>query len=261
MDYSSRIQGALLSDAFCSTLAGLMTGMPNTTFSQNNGVIALTKCASRRAGIATGVVLILIGVFSKIAGIITSIPDSVLGGMTVFLFANVLTSGLSLFQAVDLKSRRLRFITAMSLAIGAGVTVRSRDLRLLFPFFHPSLTTIPPKVWPWAFQDMRASSYTAAFWTCEDCSTAMKGLRNAVSIFLSTGYCVGSIVAIILNAILPEDPPEAEIKAGITNVDWDAVGATEEKPDDEFEDDATPESAIENVATDASDKETQKETA
>ena len=56
----------------------------------------------------------------------------------------------------------------------------------------------------------------------------MKGLRNAVSIFLSTGYCVGSIVAIILNAILPDDPPETEIKAGVTNVDWDAVGNLED---------------------------------
>ena len=137
-EYSRRIQGALLSDAFCSTLAGFMTAMPNTTFSQNNGVIALTKCASRRAGIATGVVLILIGVFSKIAGVITSMPDCVLGGMTVFLFANVLTSGLSLFQAVDLKSRRLRFITAMSLAIGAGVTVRLRETCVYFILFLES---------------------------------------------------------------------------------------------------------------------------
>ena len=112
---------------------------------------------------------------------------------------------------------------------------------------------------------MRASPYTAAFWTCADCSTTMKGLRNAVSIFLSTGYCVGSIVAIILNAILPDDPPETEIKAGVTNVDWDAVGNLEDTEVEskklemadvgDAEDDAPPESAIENVATDASDEE------
>ena len=55
---------------------------------------------------------------------------------------------------------------------------------------------------------MRASPYTAAFWTCADCSDTLKGVRNAVSIFLSTGYCIGSVIAIILNLILPEDPDD-----------------------------------------------------
>ena len=76
-EYESSIQGGLTADAASSILAGLFTSMPNTTFSQNNGVIALTKCASRRAGIACGCWLILMGVFGKIAGVITSIPDCV----------------------------------------------------------------------------------------------------------------------------------------------------------------------------------------
>jgi len=197
-EYTRRVQGGLMADAVCSVLASLFTSMPNTTFSQNNGVIALTKCASRRAGFATGFWLILMGVLSKIAGIITSIPDAVLGGMTIFLFANVLVSGIALFGSLDLKSRRIRFIAAMSLAVGVGVTV-----------------------WPFAFQDMRASSYTAAFWTCSDCSETMKGFRNGVSIFLSTGYCIGSIIAICLNLILPEDPEEPNIKQ---SVHWSMIG-------------------------------------
>jgi NCS2 family nucleobase:cation symporter-2 len=52
---------------------------------------------------------------------------------------------------------------------------------------------------------MRGSSYTANFWRCSECSDTMKGLRNGASIFLSTGYCVGTVVAMFLNAILPED--------------------------------------------------------
>lgn len=64
-DYNSVLQGGLLSDAVCSVLSCMFTSMPNTTFSQNNGVIALTKCASRRAGYACGLWLILLGVFSK----------------------------------------------------------------------------------------------------------------------------------------------------------------------------------------------------
>jgi len=197
-EYTRRIQGSLMSDAVCSILASLFTSMPNTTFSQNNGVIALTKCASRRAGYATGFWLILMGILSKIAGVITSIPDAVLGGMTIFLFANVLVSGINLFASLNLKSRRIRFISAMSLAVGAGVTV-----------------------WPYAFLDMRASSYTAAFWECADCSETMKGVRNGVSILLSTGYCIGSLIAILLNGILPEDPEEPNIKG---SVHWSMIG-------------------------------------
>lgn len=181
-EYETSIQGGLTSDGFCSILAALCTSMPNTTFSQNNGVISLTKCASRRAGYAAGVWLMILGIFGKVAGLITAIPDAVLGGMTIFLFANVLASGVALTGNIDLHSRRNKFILAMSLAIGVGVTV-----------------------WPFAFQDMRASPYTAHFWTCEDCNDAVKGVRNGISIFLSTGYCVGTVIAMILNKVLPED--------------------------------------------------------
>ncbi|CAB9506722.1 Putative purine permease C1399.01c [Seminavis robusta] len=181
-EYQESIQGGLTADAIGSILASLFTTLPNTTFSQNNGVIALTKCASRRAGLACGMWLVFMGVFSKIAGIITSIPDAVLGGMTIFLFANVLASGIALASTLDLHSRRVKFIMALSLAIGVGVTV-----------------------WPFAFLDMRGSSYTANFWQCADCSETLKGLRNGVSIFLSTGYCVGTVAAMFLNAILPAD--------------------------------------------------------
>ncbi len=197
-EYTRRIQGSLMADAVCSILASVFTSMPNTTFSQNNGVIAMTKCASRRAGIATGFWLILMGIFAKIAGIITSIPDCVIGGMAIFLFCNVLVSGISLFGQLNLKSRRIRFISVLSLAVGVGVTV-----------------------WPWAFLDMRASPYTAAFWQCADCTEVMKGVRNGVSIFLSTGYCIGSVLAIILNAIIPEDPEEPVVEG---NVHWSVIG-------------------------------------
>lgn len=92
----------------------------------------------------------------------------------------------------DLKTRR--FIMALSLAIGSGVTV-----------------------WPYAFIDLRASNYTANFWRCADCSDALKGLRNGISIFLSTGYCVGTVVAMLLNMILPQDAQV--IKTGDTHFD------------------------------------------
>jgi len=180
--YNTSLQGGLTADAINSLLSSLFTSMPNTTYSENNGVIALTKCASKRAGYACGGWLIFFGVFGKVAGVITSIPDCVLGGMLIFLFANVLASGINLTKQVNLDSRRNRFIISFALALGVGVTI-----------------------WPYAFLDRRGSPYTAPFWTCSDCSPTMQGLRNGVSIFLSTGYCIGSVSAMVLNGILPLD--------------------------------------------------------
>merc|ERR1712232_268031 len=122
-EFNKSIQGGLLSDGICSLFASLATGMPNTTFSQNNGVIALTKCASRRAGVACGCWLILLGVFAKFSGVISSIPDCVLGGMTTFLFCQVLVSGLAILATVDLNSRRNRVILGISLGVGVGVAM------------------------------------------------------------------------------------------------------------------------------------------
>ena len=84
-EVNQRVQGGLLADGVNSFFAAWMTQLPNTTYSQNNGVIALTNCGSKAAGIACGVWLILFGIFAKIAAVITSIPDCVLGGVTTFL--------------------------------------------------------------------------------------------------------------------------------------------------------------------------------
>mmetsp|Transcript_6593 Transcript_6593/g.15120 ORF Transcript_6593/g.15120 Transcript_6593/m.15120 type:complete len:593 (-) Transcript_6593:235-2013(-) len=201
--HSASVQGGLLADGIASFGSALMTSMPNTTFSQNNGVVAMTKCASRHAGIACGLWLIFFGILGKVGGIIAIIPDCVMGGMTIFLFANVFSSGVKIMSGVDLTSRRNRFILSLSMAMGLGVTV-----------------------WPYAFADRRASPYTAFFWQCDDCNDTLKGLRNGVSIFLSTGYCIGTVVAILLNIILPAD---AKVESPVETDDRSAKVSPDEK--------------------------------
>jgi uracil-xanthine permease len=191
-EFDKSVQGGLLSDGICSFFSALGTGMPNTTFSQNNGVISLTKCASRRAGIAAGIWLIALGVLSKISGIISSIPDSVIGGMTTFLFCNVFVSGLTVVAKADLNSRRNRIILAVSMGIGLGVAAV-----------------------PWIFADQRGNGNAgyAPFWACTgpfrhyggDCTKGESSIRDGVVLFLSTPYCIGTILAMFLNAILPVD--------------------------------------------------------
>ena len=188
-EFDKSVQGGLLSDGVCSFFSAIATGMPNTTFSQNNGVIALTKCAARRAGTAAGIWLIFFGILAKISGIISSIPDSVIGGMTTFLFCNVFVSGLKVVAQSDLNSRRNRMTLALSMGLGLGVAM------------------VPSVV-----GDYRDSYGTTAFWPCRGafrdgavCSDSERAIRDGVVIFLGTPYCIGTVVAIIMNLILPKD--------------------------------------------------------
>merc|ERR1719498_2346884 len=120
-DFNSRIQGGLLADGINSFLAALMTSPPNTTFSQNNGIIALTRCASRAAGFACAFWLIVFGVLGKLGGAFASIPICVLGGEVLQCFTMVFVSGMQM--ATKNKSRRNSFNLVIALSFGLGVAM------------------------------------------------------------------------------------------------------------------------------------------
>lgn len=78
--FMSRVQGGLLADAVTATLAGLATVPPLTTFSQNSGVIALTRNASRQSGYMCAAILFLMGIIGKFGAIFVAAPSAVIGG-------------------------------------------------------------------------------------------------------------------------------------------------------------------------------------
>jgi len=120
--FDSRIQGGVLADGLNGIIAGLCTITPMSTFAQNNGVIALTRCANRYAGYACCFWLVIMGVLSKFAASLVAIPSSVLGGMTTFLFGAVAVSGIRIISTVPF-TRRNRFILTAALAVGLGATL------------------------------------------------------------------------------------------------------------------------------------------
>jgi xanthine/uracil permease len=83
----------------------------------NNGIIALTGCASRRAGWAAAGFLMLMGIFGKFAAMWTALPAPVLGGAQVFLYSTIVVAGLRVLAFIDW-TRRDRFILTCSFAIG-----------------------------------------------------------------------------------------------------------------------------------------------
>ncbi|KAF9515018.1 hypothetical protein BS47DRAFT_1372146 [Hydnum rufescens UP504] len=92
-DFDSRIQGGVLSDGLGGFFSALFTVPPLSIFAQNNGVIAITRCANRGAGRWCCGFLVLFGILGKLSGVFLAIPNPVLGGVTTFLFASVAVSG------------------------------------------------------------------------------------------------------------------------------------------------------------------------
>jgi xanthine permease XanP len=119
--YMRRIKGGVLGDGFNSLIAAVFNTFPNTTFSQNNGVIQITGVGSRFVGFFIAGILVLLGLFPIVAGIFQTLPQPVLGGATIIMFGSIVFAGLSILAKTNL-DRRALIIIGTSLAIGLGVT-------------------------------------------------------------------------------------------------------------------------------------------
>lgn len=118
-----RVAAGVLSDGVGSALGGLVGSCPNTSFSQNIGIISLTKVASRHVAVMTGILLVILGFLPKVAAIITGIPNPVLGGVGIMMFGTVAAAGIRTLSNIKLTERNL-LIIAISMGLGLGVTFR-----------------------------------------------------------------------------------------------------------------------------------------
>ena len=119
--YLARIRGGILGDGVNSMIAALFNTFPNTTFSQNNGVIQLTGVASRYIGLWIGSILIILGLFPVIGAVLQNIPKPVLGGATLVMFGTVAATGVKILASEKINRRSL-LIIAVSLGLGLGVS-------------------------------------------------------------------------------------------------------------------------------------------
>ena len=115
--YWRRIQGGVLGDGFNSLLAALFNTFPNTTFSQNNGVIRLTGVASRQVGVWLAAMLVIMGTFPILGGLFQVMPKGLLYGATLLMFALVGYSGWQIVTS-SAAGRRAWGIVISSLLIG-----------------------------------------------------------------------------------------------------------------------------------------------
>lgn len=191
--FDTRIQGGILGDGIGGFVSALFTVTPLSTFAQNNGVIAITRCANRGAGRWCCIFLILFGVLGKIAGVFLAIPNPVLGGVTTFLFASVAASGIRVLGTTKF-SRRDRFILGAAFAFGFGNLLKhdtftylfervdspNRGLQGLFDSITIVLSTpceLPPSL-AWNVQIVIATadhSSSPFRWRCGNCAQPHSG--------------------------------------------------------------------------------------
>ncbi len=117
---TEEIQGATWADGLGSAIAGVFGGLPNTSFSQNVGLIALTGVMSRHVVTIGAIFLIVAGLVPKIGAIVSSVPIEVLGGGVIVMFGMVVAAGISMLSDVNW-NRRNMVIFAISISIGLGL--------------------------------------------------------------------------------------------------------------------------------------------
>lgn len=130
------LSGAVHADGFGSAFATLFGVMPNTSFSQNVGLVAMTKIVNRFV-LMTGVIfLILCAFIPKLGAIVASIPNCVLGGAVILMFAMISISGLNLLIEDGKISDRTGLIVASSCAIGIGLSYCPEVMQYLPQWFQ-----------------------------------------------------------------------------------------------------------------------------
>ena len=120
------ISGSLACDGYGSFISGLFGCPPVTSFSQNVGLVAMTKVVNRFTIMTGAVAMILAGLFPPIGNFCASLPQSVLGGCTIMMFGTILTSGMQMIANCGFTQRNIT-IVAMALSIGIGFTTTSES--------------------------------------------------------------------------------------------------------------------------------------
>ncbi|KAH3666581.1 hypothetical protein OGAPHI_003437 [Ogataea philodendri] len=170
--FQSRVQGGIMCDALGSLLGAVGGGMPMVSQAANNGVILLTGCASRRAGWFAAFLLILLGLFSKIAATFCSLPSPVFGGMQIFLFGTMGIAGIKVLSTVPW-TRRNRFI----LTAGLG----------------------------WGFSGCVVPGWFDLVINYQGSNQSLAGFVEGIELIVETPFIFGAIIVFILNLLMPED--------------------------------------------------------
>lgn len=157
------VSGGIVGNGICSVIGSIFGGLPTATFSQNVGIVILTKVVNRYVIGLAAVFILIAGLIPKVVSVLTTIPSCVLGGATISVFSMIAMTGIKLIQRAGFTGRTM-MIVGVSVALGAGI-VQATDCLQLFPQWF-------------------------------------------ITIFGGSSVVVTTLVAILLNQILPPDSGE-----------------------------------------------------
>ena len=124
------LSGGTYADGFGSFIAGLFGGLPNTSFSQNVGLISMTGVMSRSVVTLGALFLVACGLIPKVGAVVAAMPISVLGGGVIMMFGMVVSAGINMLSGVNW-NRRNMIILAMSLSVGLGIQAVPKSMQHL----------------------------------------------------------------------------------------------------------------------------------
>ena len=141
---SNRLARCLRADGLSTFIGGILNSFPYTAFAQNVGLIAVTRVKSRFVVAASGIILIALGLFPKMAAVVASIPNSVLGGAGVAMFGMVIASGIRALSKVKFDGTYNLMIVAVSVGVSM-ITLTAPNFFHSFPawaniIFHSGIT-------------------------------------------------------------------------------------------------------------------------
>ncbi len=113
-----RLADTLRADGLSTVIGGCLNSFPYNAFSQNAGVLMLTRVYDRYVLAAAGVILVLLGVFPKLGAVVATIPRPVLGGVGLLMFGMTLSAGIQELKRVDFSNERNVLIVAISISVG-----------------------------------------------------------------------------------------------------------------------------------------------
>lgn len=128
---TKELSGSLACDGFVSSISSLFGCLPITSFSQNVGLISMTKVVNRFTIFTGATIMVLAGFFPIIGALLATLPDAVLGGCTLMMFGSIVLSGMQMITKCGFTQRNIT-IVALSLSIGLGFTQVS-EIFAIFP--------------------------------------------------------------------------------------------------------------------------------
>lgn len=128
---TEELSGSIAADGFISALSGVLGCLPITSFSQNVGLVSMTKVVNRFTIFTGCTIMVLAGFFPMFGALLATLPDAVLGGCTLMMFGNIVISGLQMIAKCGFSQRNIT-IAALSLSIGLGFT-QVPEIFAIFP--------------------------------------------------------------------------------------------------------------------------------